>query len=113
MTEEPHILEDRVVIKQRGIVAFYRSAPLYLRILAALCIGLILGLAFGTATEPLKWVSRIVLRVLGALAPALILVAVIDSILNARVQGRGAAKMAFLWCSIRLLRSVLDWPWPT
>jgi Na+/H+-dicarboxylate symporter len=61
-----------------------------------LAIGVGLGIALGENAEPLKWVSRIVLRILGALAPALILVAVMDSILSANVKGRGVAKMAFL-----------------
>ena len=50
----------------------------------------------GPRAEHLKIVSQIILRCLGALAPALILVAVIDSILNANVKGRGAAHLAFL-----------------
>ena len=61
-----------------------------------MAIGVGLGIALGENAEPLKWVSRIVLRILGALAPALILVAVMDSILSANVKGRGVAKMAFL-----------------
>lgn len=61
-----------------------------------MCLGAALGLLLGENADPLKWVSRIILRILGGLAPALILVAVIDSILNAKVQGRSAGKLAFL-----------------
>src|SRR5689334_240994 len=96
MSEQTRILEEPAARRARGIVERYRAVPLYLRILLALAVGLVLGLLLGERAEPLKWVSRIVLRILGAIAPALILVAVIDSILNANVKGRSAAKMAFL-----------------
>jgi DAACS family dicarboxylate/amino acid:cation (Na+ or H+) symporter len=96
MTETTHILEETSGARDRGFLSRYRAVPLYLRILLAMGIGLVLGMILGERAEPLKWVSRIVLRILGAIAPALILVAVIDSILNANVKGRSAAKMAFL-----------------
>ncbi len=79
-----------------GLLASYRSIPLYIRILVAMVIGLGLGLALGPHAEPFAWVSRIILRFLGGLAPALILVAVVDSILTADIKGRGAARLAFL-----------------
>jgi DAACS family dicarboxylate/amino acid:cation (Na+ or H+) symporter len=80
----------------RAIFKWYRSVPLYLRILVAMGLGLALGLLLGHRTEPLVWVSRVILRFLGALAPALILVAVIDAIMNADIKGRGAARMVWL-----------------
>jgi Na+/H+-dicarboxylate symporter len=95
MLEKPHLLEDGSP-QPRGLLALYRSVPLYVRILVALIVGVILGELLGERTEPMKWVSHIILRFLGALAPALILVAVMDSILNAKIQGRGAARLAFL-----------------
>jgi len=96
MIQKTHILEPVSTRRPHPVLAMYRRTPLYLRILAALAVGILLGLALGKDAEPLKWVSRIVLRILGALAPALILVAVMDSILSANVRGRGVAKMAFL-----------------
>src|SRR4051812_29896661 len=96
MIDKTHILEPRAEGKPRSWLEHYHAVPLYLRILVAMAIGLALGIALGERAEPLKWVSQIVLRILGALAPALILVAVMDSILNAQIKGRGAAKMAFL-----------------
>ncbi len=80
----------------RSLLRLYRSVPLYLRILVGLALGVGVGVALGPWAENLKVVSQIILRCLGALAPALILVAVIDSILNANVKGRGAAHLAFL-----------------
>jgi Na+/H+-dicarboxylate symporter len=95
MIEQTNIL-DGSKQKPDGLLGLYRSIPLYLRILVAMAIGVGLGLALGEHTEQLKWVSRIVLRILGALAPALILVAVMDAILSANVRGRSAGRMAFL-----------------
>ena len=74
----------------------YRAVPLYLRILIGLLLGIAIGLLLGERAEWLKFVSQIILRFLGALAPALILVAVIDAIVNANIKGRGAAHMVFL-----------------
>src|SRR5689334_11705930 len=96
MIDKTHILEAVQPKKPHWLLVHYRSTPLYLRILIAMGIGILIGLWLGKGAEPLKWVSTIVLRVLGALAPALILVAVMDSILNAQIKGRGAARLAFL-----------------
>jgi DAACS family dicarboxylate/amino acid:cation (Na+ or H+) symporter len=60
-----------------------------------------LGVAAGLAL-PLEWVnlldipSRLVLRLLGAIAPPLILVAVIRALLGADIRGRLAGRMFFL-----------------
>jgi Na+/H+-dicarboxylate symporter len=96
LIQKTHILEPAPTRRPHPLLALYRATPLYVRILIALAVGVALGIALGESAEPLKWVSRIVLRILGALAPALILVAVMDSILSANVKGRGVAKMAFL-----------------
>jgi Na+/H+-dicarboxylate symporter len=91
----PPIL-DYAPHEKRTLLSLYRSIPLYLRILIGLALGVLIGMLLGSRAEHLKFVSQIILRCLGALAPALILVAVIDSILNANVKGRGAAHLAFL-----------------
>jgi Na+/H+-dicarboxylate symporter len=96
MLDKPHLLENGAAQPRRGILDYYRAVPLYVRILAALIVGVALGLMLGENAKPMQWVSRIILQFLGALAPALILVAVMDSILNAKMQGSGAAKLAFL-----------------
>jgi DAACS family dicarboxylate/amino acid:cation (Na+ or H+) symporter len=70
--------------------------PLYARILVGLALGVGVGLALGPDAKPFDWPARIVLRVLGALAPALILVAVVRAILTADVHGRTAVRMVFL-----------------
>jgi len=80
----------------RSWLGLYRAVPLYLRILVGLALGVAVGMAWGEGAASLKVVSQIILRCLGALAPALILVAVIDSILNANVKGRKAGHLALL-----------------
>src|SRR5260221_14187965 len=96
MPQSPPILDYHPAEKQRTLLGLYRAVPLYLRILVGLALGVVIGLLLGQRAEHLKFVSQIILRCLGALAPALILVAVIDSILNANIKGRGAAHLAFL-----------------
>jgi Na+/H+-dicarboxylate symporter len=77
----------------RGPFAFWTGLPLYLRILIGLGLGLAVGLALGPAAKPLDWPARLVLRVLGALAPALILVAVVRAIMTASVEGKVALRL--------------------
>jgi Na+/H+-dicarboxylate symporter len=96
MTPIPPILDYAPPQEGRSLLSLYRSVPLYIRILIGLALGVAIGMLLGPSAEHLKVVSQIILRCLGALAPALILVAVIDSILNANIKGRGAAHLAFL-----------------
>ena len=71
--------------------------PLYIRIAIALAIGVVVGLVL-----PAGWAqyfdipARIILRVLGAIAPPLILVAVMQALIGAKAGGRLAGKMFFL-----------------
>lgn len=70
--------------------------PLYARILLGMALGVVAGLLFGPATKPLDVIAQLVLRVLGALAPVLILVAVIQAIMTAEIRGRLALRMVGL-----------------
>ena len=81
---------------KRGPLAFWTNMPLYARILVGLVLGVAVGLALGPAAKPFDWPARIVLRVLGALAPALILVAVVRAVMTAEVHGSMALRMAGL-----------------
>jgi Na+/H+-dicarboxylate symporter len=71
--------------------------PLYIRIAIALVIGVVAGMIL-----PGGWVqyfdipARLILRVLGAIAPPLILVAVVKALIEAKVGGKLAGKMFFL-----------------
>lgn len=75
---------------------WWTGLPLYVRILIGMALGVVAGLVFGPATRPLDWIAQMVLRVLGALAPALILVAVVQAIMTADIRGRLALRMAGL-----------------
>jgi Na+/H+-dicarboxylate symporter len=79
-----------------GPFAWWIRMPLYGRILLAMALGVIFGLLFGPALKPLDWIAQIVLRILGALAPALILVAVVHAIMTAEIRGRLALRMVGL-----------------
>jgi len=73
------------------------ALPLYLRIAVALILGVIAGLVVpGTWAPYLDIPARIILRLLGAIAPPLILVAVSRALVGANVRGKLAGKMFFL-----------------
>jgi Na+/H+-dicarboxylate symporter len=90
-------------------LAWWTGTPLYRRILGGLALGVIGGVwvkshnqAHGIAPQD-SWlltlpyqVSMLILKVLGALAPPLILVAVLDTLTNARLGKGVARRMAFL-----------------
>jgi DAACS family dicarboxylate/amino acid:cation (Na+ or H+) symporter len=77
--------------------SWYARIPLYLKIL----IALILGVAVGEFVSPetakkFNTPAVLILRLLGAIAPPLILVAVMRSLLTANVKGRLAGRLFFL-----------------
>jgi DAACS family dicarboxylate/amino acid:cation (Na+ or H+) symporter len=78
------------------MLRFWTGAPLYVRILIGLVLGIVVGLLLGPGARAFDWPAKIILRVLGALAPALILVAVVHAIMNAEIRGRMALRMAWL-----------------
>lgn len=70
--------------------------PLYLRILVGLVLGLGVGALLGPNAKLLDLPARLILRLLGALAPPLILVAVIQALLTAEIEGKVAWRMGRL-----------------
>jgi DAACS family dicarboxylate/amino acid:cation (Na+ or H+) symporter len=71
--------------------------PLYIRIALALALGVIVGMILPKGlAEYFDIPARLILRVLGAIAPPLILVAVLRALIGAKVVGRLAGKMFFL-----------------
>ena len=79
-----------------GPFAWYQRTPLYLRIVAALILGVIAGLKLGPWAVNLAPFSAVVLRLLGALATPLIFVAVIRALVKAKVSGKTGAQLLFL-----------------
>ena len=76
--------------EKTGLLAWWHRTPLYLRILAGMGLGVITGLVLGSQASGLATPSKLVLRLLGALAPALILVAIIKALIEADFE-RGTA----------------------
>ncbi|MGH8549740.1 MAG: dicarboxylate/amino acid:cation symporter [Methylococcales bacterium] len=80
-----------------GLLGRWYAIPLYLRILAGVVLGVAVGLALGHRAEVLIVPSRLILRMLTALAAPLVLVAVIHALMTAQLPlGSG-------WRLLRLL----------
>jgi DAACS family dicarboxylate/amino acid:cation (Na+ or H+) symporter len=73
---------------------WWRRVPLYLRIVVALVLGALAGVVLPASfAEGLNIPAQIILRLLGAIAPPLILLAVMRALIGANVRGRLAGKM--------------------
>jgi DAACS family dicarboxylate/amino acid:cation (Na+ or H+) symporter len=81
---------------QTGAIAWWRGTPLYLRIVGAMLLGVLAGLSLGAHAAPLAIPSKLVLRLLGALAPGLVLFAIVQALINARFEGGKAGRLVRL-----------------
>jgi Na+/H+-dicarboxylate symporters len=73
------------------------SLPLYAKIVVALIAGVVAGLLLPTPwSEALDIPAKIILRLLGAIAPPLILLAVMRALIGANVGGKLAGKLCFV-----------------
>ena len=72
------------------------GVPLYLRIVCAMLLGAAFGLLLGDRARVFRLPADLIIRMLAALAAPLILIAIVQALLGARVQGRMAIRMAFL-----------------
>jgi Na+/H+-dicarboxylate symporter len=88
---EPHIDEPR-----RGFFAWWHDTPLYLRILGGMLLGLAVGLFLKEQAAYLDIPAKLILRLLSALAPSLILVAIIRALMTADLRGGMAGKLVGL-----------------
>ena len=86
-----------------GQCNWYRRMPLYLKIVFGLALGVVAGVLIQRYAADPQAISKkinvpamLILRMLGAIAPPLILVAVMRALLSATVKGRLAGKMFFL-----------------
>lgn len=80
-----------------GLLTRWQGIPLYLRILAGVVLGVVVGLVLEHRAESLIVPSRLILRMLTGLAAPLVLVAVLHALMNARLP-RGSG-----WRLLRLL----------
>lgn len=85
-----------------GAFGWWTGTPLYLRILGALVLGILLALAVGPIPggkeflAGLELPARLILRLLGALAPPLILFAIVHALMTAELRGRATVRLAGL-----------------
>jgi Na+/H+-dicarboxylate symporter len=82
--------------RARNLFTWWHDTPLYLRIIGALVLGLVVGVSMGHAAEPLEMPAKLILRLLGALAPPLILVAIIHALMTAELRGGIAFRLGGL-----------------
>src|SRR3954447_25441359 len=76
---------------------WFPKLPLYVQIAIALALGVVAGLLLSPSwARKFNVPALIILRLLGAIAPPLILVAVARALITANVRGRLAGKMFFL-----------------
>ncbi len=80
----------------RGLLQKWNAIPLYLRILIAMLTGILAGLILGKHAEVFEYPSRIILQLLGALAPPLILIAVTHVLMTTEIRGKMAARLVGL-----------------
>lgn len=79
-----------------GLLERWRATPLYVRILGAVALGLVVGVLLGERAAALEAPAKLVLRVLGALAPPLILLAIVQALMRAHLGGRQAFRLVAL-----------------
>ncbi|MGB4067897.1 MAG: dicarboxylate/amino acid:cation symporter [Nitrospira sp.] len=76
-----------------GLIARWQSVPLYARIGIALVLGVMVGVLLGNEAAVLAVPGKLVLRLLGALAPALILAAIVHTFMTTQLGGPLAARL--------------------
>lgn len=76
-----------------SVLARWQSVPLYARIGIALVLGVMVGFLLGSESAVLAVPGKLVLRLLGALAPALILAAIVHTFMTTQLGGPLAARL--------------------
>ena len=85
-----------ISVPSTGLMARWQSIPLYVRIVIALILGVLMGLMLGSDAAVLAVPGKLVLRLLGALAPALILAAIVHTFMTTNVGGPLARRLPWL-----------------
>src|SRR3954453_9704635 len=78
---------------RRSLLSRWHRTPLYVRIVLALPLGALVGVLLGERAGLLATPSRLILRLLGALAPPLILFAVVRVLMTSQIKGRVAGRL--------------------
>jgi Na+/H+-dicarboxylate symporter len=82
-----------IATSKTGVIARWQGIPLYGRIIIALVLGVLVGLMMGSDAAVLAVPGKLVLRLLGALAPALILAAIVHTFMTTNVGGPLARRL--------------------
>lgn len=85
---------------------WWSTVPLYARILGGMILGLIVGLALGERAEWLHMPATLIIRLLGAIAPPLIMVAVVHALIHANVK-KGVAGRLFYYLILNTVVAIL------
>ena len=96
MSDDPGVLKHEPGEPRRGWLGWWHRTPLYARILWALGLGVLAGVVLGERAGFLAIPSRLILRLLAALAPPLILLAVVRVLMTSHVTGRMAGRLFWL-----------------
>ena len=80
-------------MSKTGLFVWWQSIPLYVRIVLALVLGLMVGLLLGSDAAVLAVPGKLVLRLLGALAPPLILAAIVHTFMTTQLGGPLAVRL--------------------
>ncbi|MDB5291599.1 MAG: dicarboxylate/amino acid:cation symporter [Phycisphaerales bacterium] len=92
-------IEDQIAERPTAAPSLWerwQRVPLYVRIILALALGVVFGRALGDHAKVLAVPAKLIIRLLGALAPPLILVAVIHSLMTAKLGAGIAFRLARL-----------------
>ncbi|PWB83253.1 MAG: dicarboxylate/amino acid:cation symporter [Methylocystaceae bacterium] len=81
---------------KQSLLDRWSATPLYARILGAVALGVVVGVALGGQAAALETPAKLVLRLLGALAPPLVLLAIVQALMRAHVGGRQAFRLVAL-----------------
>ncbi|MBX3303248.1 MAG: dicarboxylate/amino acid:cation symporter [Nitrospira sp.] len=94
---DDHALEETTTpVPRTGLIARWQRIPLYARIVMALILGVIMGMLLGSDAAVLAVPGKLVLRLLGALAPALILAAIVHTFMTTNLGGPLAMRLPWL-----------------
>ena len=85
--------EPTIVTPKTGLIDRWQSIPLYARIVIALVLGVMVGLMLGSEAAVLAVPGKLVLRLLGALAPPLIFAAIVHTFMTTHLGGPFAMRL--------------------
>jgi Na+/H+-dicarboxylate symporter len=88
--------QTAISVSRTGLIERWQGIPLYARIVMALVLGVMAGLMLGSEAAVLAVPGKLVLRLLGALAPPLILAAIVHTFMTTHLGGPLAMRLPLL-----------------